>query len=449
MGTLVMVQLDVIQENANTEVGSYFVANYPPFSAWGPEHKQAVIDGLGQKPGPDSTPLGLYIHIPFCRKRCHFCYFRVYTDRNSGEIEQYLEALTREIELYSRQPYLQDRDFEFVYFGGGTPSYLSGDQLRGLVDRINRHWRWEKASEVTFECEPGTLKKSKLEAIKEIGVTRLSLGIEHFDDDVLEINGRAHRSPEVLRAYEWAREVGFDQINVDLIAGMAGDTDAKWEDTVAKTLALKPDNLTVYQMEVPQNSTLAREARESNGAVPIADWPTKRKWVQQAFDEFCKSGYEVSSAYTVVKSNNEGNGFYYRDSLWRGADMIGTGVASFSYANGIHFQNEGGWADYLDAIANEQLPVARALPATDQQRMIRELVLQHKLGKVNAGYFRDKFNVEIATVYADVYDAMKKSKFAEIDGDQIQLTPQGLLRIDALLPYFFEPAYRSELPDGN
>ena len=137
------------------------------------------------------TP-SLYIHIPFCRKRCRFCYFRVYTDKNSGDIDRYLSALAKEIELYSRSDYLRDRDFEFVYFGGGTPSYLSGDQLRSLVDKISRHWRWDKAREVTFECEPGTLKKSKLEAIKEIGVTRVSLGVENFDDKILEENGRAH-----------------------------------------------------------------------------------------------------------------------------------------------------------------------------------------------------------------------------------------------------------------
>ncbi|NOX59422.1 MAG: coproporphyrinogen III oxidase family protein [Planctomycetes bacterium] len=435
-----MVQLDVISENQNTEVGSYFVANYPPFSAWSADHTQAALDALS-KP-PTANPLGLYIHIPFCRKRCRFCYFRVYTDKNSGDIDRYLSALSKEIELYSRNEYLHNRNFEFVYFGGGTPSYLSGDQLRGLVDKISQHWRWDKAREVTFECEPGTLKKSKLEAIKEIGVTRLSLGIEHFDDDVLEFNGRAHRSREIAEAYAWAREVGFDQINVDLIAGMAGDTEEKWHDTVAKTLALSPDNLTIYQMEVPQNSTLAREARDSGGEVPIADWPTKRRWVAHAFDLFCESGYEVSSAYTVAKSDKNA-GFIYRDSLWRGADMIGTGVASFSFANGAHFQNADSWADYLDAIANERLPIARAFPASDQQRMIRELVLQHKLGHVDAGYFRNKFGVEITTLYADVYDAMKQSNYVHIDGDDIRLTQDGLLRVDALLPFFFESNFRS------
>ena len=183
-------------------------------------------------------PLGLYIHIPFCRKRCHFCYFKVYTDKNASEIEIYLDALIKENELYSRMPAFQGRQLRFAYFGGGTPSYVSEKQLRYLVDGLNRHVSWENAEEVTFECEPGTLQKAKLETLKEIGVTRLSLGIEHFDDEILAANGRAHLSPEIYRAYEWAREVDFPQINVDLIAGMMGETEEKWREAVRRTIEL-------------------------------------------------------------------------------------------------------------------------------------------------------------------------------------------------------------------
>src|SRR5687767_5730420 len=218
-----------------TEVGSYFVANYPPFSTWSPEHKPAILEAL-DRPAEPNTPLGLYLHIPFCRKRCKFCYFRVYTDKNANDIETYLSALSREIALYAGREGLQGRQFEFVYFGGGTPSYLSNEQLKRLVERINENWRWDAAKEVTFEAEPGTLKESKLQTIKEIGVTRLSLGVEHFDDEVLSINGRAHKSPEIFRAYQWARDVGFQQINIDLIAGMLGETEDKWKATVAKAI---------------------------------------------------------------------------------------------------------------------------------------------------------------------------------------------------------------------
>jgi oxygen-independent coproporphyrinogen-3 oxidase len=334
---LKLVELDVLNDKQDTEAGSYFVANYPPFSVWSRDHVPAV-DAMLANPAPtDPPPLGLYMHIPFCRKRCKFCYFRVYTDKNARDIDTYMDALAREIAMYADQPRFAGRQFDFVYFGGGTPSYLSADQLNRLVGRINQHWTWDAAREVTFECEPGTLKESKLRAIKDIGVTRLSLGIEHLDDEVLEINGRAHRSPEVFRAYAWARSAGFAQINVDLIAGMVGETEEKWRDTVERTLALQPDSLTVYQMELPHNTVIVRESRDSGDAPPVADWATKRRWVDFAFKRFAEAGYEVSSAYTVVKPGPHA-GFVYRDALWRGADMVGTGVASFSHVGGCTFR---------------------------------------------------------------------------------------------------------------
>lgn len=439
------MNLDVLNDSATTEVGSYFVSNYPPFSVWSKEHVPSAIHRLNQPSEPTSPatpPLGLYLHIPFCRKRCQFCYFRVYTDKNSSEVDVYLKALAKEAALYADRPALTGRDFDFVYFGGGTPSFLSSEQIKRLIDRISKHWRWEKAREVTFECEPGTLKKGKLETIKSIGVTRLSLGIEHMDDEILELNGRAHKSPEVFRAYDWAREVGFDQINVDLIAGMMGDTESKWKLTVEKTLALDPDSLTVYQMELPHNTTISHNAKETGAAPPIADWKTKRHWVDYAFEQFEKQGYVVSSAYTVVKPS-ERSGFVYRDSMWRGADMVGMGVASFSHVGGVHFQNHDRWEDYVGSLDRDELPLSRALPMTDEQKLIRELILQTKLGRVEAGYFQEKFGVDIFKHFQAAFDSLVKDSWANIDGDTMTLTRAGLLRADGLLPLFFEPPYKS------
>src|SRR5688572_8081271 len=137
-----------------TEVGNYFVSNYPPFSQWKPESVGEALRALDQPPR-ENDPLGLYIHIPFCRKRCKFCYFKVYTDKNASEIEVYLDALIKENELYSRSPAFQGRRLRFAYFGGGTPSYVSERQLHYLVDGLNKHVTWENAEEVTFECEIG------------------------------------------------------------------------------------------------------------------------------------------------------------------------------------------------------------------------------------------------------------------------------------------------------
>src|SRR5437868_4960879 len=236
----------------NTGLGNYFVANYPPFSAWKPDYLPQAQAALNAPPRP-GAPLGLYLHIPFCRKRCKFCYFRVYTDKNARDVETYIDALAREIELYRATAAAGNRALQFVYFGGGTPSYLSVAQLRGLFERVQAVFPWDRAEEVTFECEPGTLQQHKLEALRGLGVTRLSLGVENFDDRILESNGRAHHSAEVFRAYGWARDLGFDQINIDLIAGMVGETWDNWRTCVQKAIELAPESVTVYQMELPFN----------------------------------------------------------------------------------------------------------------------------------------------------------------------------------------------------
>src|SRR5262245_12880034 len=180
-----------------TEVGSYFVATYPPCSVWSADAVARDARPALQTPPAPGVPLGLYLHIPFCRKRCHFCYFRVYTDKNSQEVNHYLDSLAKEFELYGQLPSIAGRHLNFVYFGGGTPSFLSTQQLERLVQRLSAVAPWRDAEEITFECEPGTLSESKLAAIRTIGVTRLSLGVENFDDRILELNGRAHRSPEI------------------------------------------------------------------------------------------------------------------------------------------------------------------------------------------------------------------------------------------------------------
>ncbi|HEU4477937.1 MAG TPA: radical SAM protein, partial [Pyrinomonadaceae bacterium] len=327
--------VDIAQ--TRTEVGNYFVSNYPPFSQWKPELVPHALEALNQPPRVDD-PLGLYIHIPFCRKRCHFCYFKVYTDKNASEIEIYLDALIKENELYSRMPAFQGRQLRFAYFGGGTPSYVSEKQLHYLVDGLNRHVSWENAEEVTFECEPGTIQKPKLEALKAIGVTRLSLGIEHFDDEILAANGRAHLSPEIYRAYQWAREVDFPQINVDLIAGMIGETEEKWREAVRRTIELQPDSVTIYQMELPYNTVISQDILKKGMESPIAGWSTKRRWLDYAFEQFLANDYEIAGT-DIVATKKKTCRFIYRDALWHGGDMIGIGVSSFSHFGGVNFQN--------------------------------------------------------------------------------------------------------------
>ncbi|MDP7135182.1 MAG: coproporphyrinogen-III oxidase family protein, partial [Planctomycetota bacterium] len=383
--------------------------------------------------------LGLYLHIPFCRKRCKFCYFRVYTDKNANEVEVYLDALAREIELYSQQPVFEGRQFRFVYFGGGTPSYLGSKQLRGLIDRLRKSISWDEAEEVTFECEPGTLKEHKVQALRDIGVTRLSLGVENFSDKVLEENGRAHLSPEVFKAYDWIRAAGFKSVNIDLIAGMVGESWDNWKDCVRKAIEMDPDSVTIYQMELPYNTIYSRAILQDGQESPVATWETKREWVDYAFKALEAAGYIVSSAYTMVK---EGTRFVYRDGLWHGADLAGTGVASFGHIGGVHYQNVDTLDEYVKLLQEDVIPINRALPVTEDQRLIRELILQTKVGRLNADYFRQKFDKDIFEIFGPVYEKYEQENLLKREGDEILLTREGLLRVDSMLPEFFQAQHR-------
>jgi oxygen-independent coproporphyrinogen-3 oxidase len=302
---------------------------------------------------------------------------------------------------------------------------------------------WTQAEEITFECEPGTLTDAKLAAIRRMGVTRLSLGVENFDDRILELNGRAHRSPEILTAYRAARALDFPQINIDLIAGMLGETEDNWRACVQKTLALEPDSVTIYQMELPFNTTISKDLLKGTKlfAEPVVNWTTKRRWVQEAFEALERAGYYVGSAYTAVKDPARTK-FVYRDRLWQGADMAGLGVASFGHVNGVHMQNLDTWETYSEAVAAGQVPLRRAYRPTADERMIRELVLQLKLGRIRPAYFSAKYGVDILGRYRDELASLKSEGYlASASADEVTLTREGLLRVDVLLPRFFLPEH--------
>ena len=429
--------------SATTEVGSYFISNYPPFSQWQSDFVPAAMEALNADPlQTANTPLGLYIHIPFCRKRCKFCYFRVYTNQNAKAIEDYVKALIQELELISQRSAIGNRDLLFVYFGGGTPSYLSSKQLRSLRDRMSEYISWDRAKEVTFECEPGTLSMEKLETLRDIGITRISLGVENFDDKILEENGRAHLSPEVMRAYEWIRQVGFPQVNIDLIAGMVGETDENWARCIDRALEMQPDNITIYQMELPFNTVYSKEMREQGAQSPVADWPTKRRWVSEAMDRLMAAGYHISSGNELIK-NPATDHFVYRDNVWRGCDLIATGVSSFGHFQGVHYQNLDRIEDYMETVNRGELPINRALKPTAHQLLIRELVLLMKEGQVELGRLNQKYGVNVQQEFASAFKNQHAAGYLNLDGDTLKLTRKGLLQVDSLLPEYFEPQHRA------
>jgi oxygen-independent coproporphyrinogen-3 oxidase len=429
-------------QDEKTKAGNYFISNYPPYSFWKKEFVPEAAAALARPPQPE-TPLGLYLHIPFCRKRCHFCYFRVYTGVNAKQVRAYIDGAVKELSLYAKQPVIGGRKPTFVYFGGGTPSFLSTSQLKYITDELKAVLPWDEAEEITFECEPGTLNEKKLKFIRDLGVTRLSLGVENYDADILEFNGRAHRAEEIHQAYAWAKACEFPQINIDLIAGMLNETPENWQLCIERAIDMAPDSITIYQMEIPYNTTIYERMKAAGEiTAPVADWQTKREWVKSAFAQLEVNGYTITSATTAVRDPS--TKFVYRDRLWQGADLMSLGVASFSHVNGVHYQNEHHLEGYLESLDRDELPIHRALTPTREELMIRELILQFKLGAVSLDYFRDKFEVDIEQRFPDQLAALTDRGFLSTNGRELNLSRDGLMQIDWLLHDFFLDQHRNQ-----
>ena len=195
-------------------------------------------------------------------------------------------------------------------------------------------------------------------------------------------------------------------------------------------------------MEIPYNTTIFKEMQESGTVTaPVADWKTKRAWVDWAFNQFEAAGYTVSSAYTVVK-NPETTKFVYRDSLWEGADLLSAGVASFGHFGGVHYQNQADVGPYMTELDKGDLPIFRAYQTNHEERFIREFVLQLKLGRTSLSYFRTKYGVDPVTRFAAQFDDLKQRGYLRLDGDAIVISRDGLLQIDRLLHGFFLEHHR-------
>ena len=432
--------LEYIAENLEEPVvGNYFVAAYPPFSAWDSAQVPALHAALARP--ASAAPLGIYVHLPFCQEKCDFCYLLSYIAQSAEVVDRYLDALVQEMALYSESPGVKGRPVSFAYFGGGTPSTLSSAQVRRLGDGLRRALAWDRIEEVTFECAPRSVRREFLETLREIGVTRVSMGVQSFDNELLRLNGRVHLAEDVSRAYGLIREAGFGWVNLDLMVGLIGETEEKWRESVRRVIELGPDSVTIYQTEIPHNTQLYRDLK--SGALPAAPipWDTKRARLDEGFRELERAGYTVVSAYNTVKDPQR-HRYLYRDFLWRGADMLGLGVAAFGYFGGVHFQNEVTLEKYQAAVERGELPVKRAFELSAHDQVVRQFVLQLKLGEVPAAPFRARFGVDITEAFAQPLQALAAEGWLTWSDDAVRLTRQGLLRVDRLLPRFYDSHFR-------
>ncbi len=419
--------------------GSYFVAAYPPFSCW-TERAVERYHGRLASPAPERGAFGLYVHLPFCVKRCDYCYYLSYDDR-AGELDRYLAALEREASLYAEKPYLAGRRPDFVYFGGGTPSLLPAARIRELLGGVERAFSWERVREATFECAPRTATPDRLAALRELGITRVSLGVQQLDDDVLRASGRIHLVEDVERAWAAIRRLDFDVVNVDLIVGLPGETEASWEKSLDWAIERAPEMVTLYQLEIPENTPLYRQLRADSAALRPAAWQGKHERLAAGFDRLEAAGYTVVSGYAAVR-DPERHRFVYQEEQYRGADLLGLGAGSFSYLGGVHQQNRATFDLYLEDLEASRLPLGRAYALSDEERFVREFVLRLKLGRVDVAALEAKFGRDPLAHFAAALEPFREEGWVEVGAGAVTLTRAGRVRVDRMLPALYLPPHR-------
>jgi oxygen-independent coproporphyrinogen-3 oxidase len=428
---------------AEPATGNYFVSAYPPFSTWTPGELSAVHTRLERAPAsPPEVPLGLYVHIPFCIRRCDYCYYLSYAGKAAADMDAYVACLIREMELYRASPALAGRHPAFLYVGGGTPSLLPEQALARLLAGLAGAFPRDRIRETTFECAPRSVTREKLRLLRQWGITRISLGVQELDDEVLRRNGRVHLVADCHRAVAAIRQAGFDTLNIDLIAGLVGQTDDSFLASLDRVIDMQPECVTIYLLEIPHNTPLYRHLAAGPPAAWPAAWELKRARLAAGFARLEAAGYTRRSAYAAVRDPTR-HRFDYQDLQYGGADLLGFGASAFSYLDGIHFQNLARIGDYERALRAGRLPLLRACVLGDEERLVREFVLQLKLGAIDVARFRRKFGVDVCTRFAVPLAELRRQGWLTMDKPVLRLTREGLLRVDRLLPEFYLDRHRS------
>ncbi len=419
--------------------GNYFVSTYPPFSCW---NTAALADyrHVLEEPLDHQTPLGLYVHIPFCVDRCHYCYYLSHDDKLE-QIDDYLDALIRELGHYAQSPALAGRRPEFVYFGGGTPSLLATPRVERLLEGLQNSLSWDGAREVTFECAPRSVTEAKLRALRRLGVTRINLGAQQMNDEILQANGRVHLVDDIERAYAMIRTVGFDVVNIDLIVGLIDETEQTFFDSLDAVIDLEPDTVTIYQLEIPLNTPLWQSMRDGTLDSDPADWEEKHRRLRDGITRLEAAGYTMCSAYTAARDPKR-HEFVYQNEQYRGADLLGIGSSAFSHLGGINQQNQASLGKYLQVTKRGELPLWRAYALTDTERMVREFVLQLKLGLVPLDHFRHKFGTDPRQTFSETLVELQRRGWLEMDDTSIRLTRVGTTCVDRMIPAFYLPEHQ-------
>ena len=361
--------------------------------------------------------LGVYVHIPFCKRKCEYCDFISYCDKDNL-IETYVEALKKEINLQNIQSYI-----DTIYIGGGTPSYIESKYIKAIMKEIkNKNIR--KNAEITIEVNPGTVTEAKLKDYKECGINRLSIGLQSTKDELLRQIGRIHDYNQFLETYKLAREVGFENINVDLMIGLPNQKIMDLKESLNKIIELQPEHISVYSLIVEEGTPISKKIQSGELTLPNENEERNMYWYVKNTLEL--SGY---NHYEISNFSKKGYESRHNMSCWNQCQYFGFGVAAHSYRDITRYSNITDINEYIKNIQKGNLSKNRIIHEiqkesdTEKEYMLLGL---RKIEGVKINDFKAKFVKNPIYLFRNELKKLSDENLIAVDANTIRLTPKGI-----------------------
>lgn len=374
--------------------------------------------------------IGIYVHIPFCKQKCYYCDFKSYANKEEL-IEKYIKWLKYEIKEVgegNKLDYENDLDelvtVKTIYIGGGTPSYLDSKYIKEIIEEIRKNFKLADKVEITIEVNPGTVNKTKLLDYINSGINRISIGLQSKDNELLKRIGRIHKYEDFLQTYNMAREVGFKNINVDLMLALPGQTIAKLEKGLKQVIDLQPEHISLYSLIIEDGTKIEKMLKNNEITLPDENIERKMYWeTKKVLEEAGYIHYEISNfAKEGYKSEHNWN-------CWSQKEYMGFGVAAHSYTNDVRFSNIDSIEEYIENYEQGNVTDNFVFheKQTQSSKMKEYMMLGlRKIEGISIQEFKNKFVGNPLYIYRKELQKLVEEELIEIELDKIKLTKKGL-----------------------
>lgn len=362
--------------------------------------------------------LGLYIHVPFCIKKCNYCDFNSYQFNEKDKIK-YLEAIVNEMKMYKNT--YKDKIFNSIFIGGGTPSILEPKEIELLMKNAYKNFNIDENAEVSIECNPGTITKDKLIAMKENHINRLSIGLQAYQSHHLEKLGRIHNFNQFKKNYLEAREIGFNNINIDLMYAIPNQTMTEWEDTLKAIVKLNPEHISAYSLILEEGTKFFN--MYENDELQLVDEDIDIKMYEYTMNFLIEHGYhqyEISN-YAKEEYECEHNKIY-----WRCDKYLGLGPGASGYIDNIRYSNLEKLDEYFKSIENGNYPIATKSQLENQDKLEEKIFMGLRMNEgINMDEINKEFSIDFFEKYELVINKLEKLNLIKVDNRSIKLTQKG------------------------